>query len=254
MLLLLLLFAAFINLAASAVSCGGHSATSCAECPQGQGAGWCNGNCTWLDDICIGPLSNLVSCGGHYATSCASCPQGQGETWCNGDCTWLEDSCIDPLAPTAAPTETSAPTSTGMCESNSATCGDYSIARVIENGNAALGDYCTGTSSHHAIYTYISFVLFSLSAVHLQFFSPFPSPSFYFVFNNFGVVGGGNSNRISDDKNHAVIGGTCLCLCSCSCLCSCCVDDIDIDIDTFFYLLLSAYAHPHVILSPSFLY
>ena len=162
MLLLLLLFAAFINLAASAVSCGGHSATSCAECPQGQGAGWCNGNCTWLDDICIGPLSNLVSCGGHYATSCASCPQGQGETWCNGDCTWLEDSCIDPLAPTAAPTETSATTSTGMC------------------GNAALGDYCTGTSSRHAIYTYISFLLFLSFRRSPSIFFPLSLPLFLF--------------------------------------------------------------------------
>ena len=92
------------------------------------------------------------------------------------------------------------------------------------------------------IHTYLLFY-FSLSAVHLQFFSPFPFPSFYFVSNNFDVVGGGEGNRISD-KDHAIIGGTC----SCSCLC--CVDDIDI----FFCLLLSAYAHPHVILSPSFLY
>jgi len=29
------------------VSCGGHFANSCAECPQGNGAAWCNGDCKW---------------------------------------------------------------------------------------------------------------------------------------------------------------------------------------------------------------
>merc|ERR1712166_103882 len=31
----------------SSVSCGGHTAPSCADCPQGNGADWCNGACTW---------------------------------------------------------------------------------------------------------------------------------------------------------------------------------------------------------------
>ena len=30
-----------------AVSCGGHTASRCAECPMGHGALWCNGECTW---------------------------------------------------------------------------------------------------------------------------------------------------------------------------------------------------------------
>ena len=29
------------------VSCGNHRASSCAECPQGKGSGWCNGDCDW---------------------------------------------------------------------------------------------------------------------------------------------------------------------------------------------------------------
>ena len=29
------------------VSCGGHFAPTCADCPQGNGAGWCNGDCIW---------------------------------------------------------------------------------------------------------------------------------------------------------------------------------------------------------------
>lgn len=32
------------------VSCGNHGASSCAECPQGNGASWCNGECEWLDE------------------------------------------------------------------------------------------------------------------------------------------------------------------------------------------------------------
>jgi hypothetical protein len=34
------------------VSCGGHYASSCAECPQGNGAAWCNGECIWINDQC----------------------------------------------------------------------------------------------------------------------------------------------------------------------------------------------------------
>mmetsp|Transcript_105484 Transcript_105484/g.264146 ORF Transcript_105484/g.264146 Transcript_105484/m.264146 type:complete len:432 (-) Transcript_105484:34-1329(-) len=29
------------------VSCGGHRARSCEECPQGNGPDWCNGDCSW---------------------------------------------------------------------------------------------------------------------------------------------------------------------------------------------------------------
>ena len=32
------------------VSCGNHRASSCAECPQGNGAVWCNGECEWSDE------------------------------------------------------------------------------------------------------------------------------------------------------------------------------------------------------------
>jgi len=34
------------------VSCGGHDASSCAECPQGNGAAWCNGDCIWVNNQC----------------------------------------------------------------------------------------------------------------------------------------------------------------------------------------------------------
>jgi len=34
------------------VVCGGHSADSCANCPQGHGAAWCNGDCSWQNNQC----------------------------------------------------------------------------------------------------------------------------------------------------------------------------------------------------------
>jgi len=37
---------------ATMISCGKHSARNCAECPQGHGASWCNGDCFWENDTC----------------------------------------------------------------------------------------------------------------------------------------------------------------------------------------------------------
>ena len=37
----------------NSVSCGGHQANTCAECPQGNGAGWCNGDCVWESGSCV---------------------------------------------------------------------------------------------------------------------------------------------------------------------------------------------------------
>jgi len=34
------------------VSCGGHKAKTCADCPQGNGASWCNGDCSWSQNKC----------------------------------------------------------------------------------------------------------------------------------------------------------------------------------------------------------
>jgi len=38
---------------ASQVSCGAHHANNCAECPQGKGAAWCNGDCKWNSGSCV---------------------------------------------------------------------------------------------------------------------------------------------------------------------------------------------------------
>jgi len=38
----------------SQVDCGGHHAPTCADCPQGHGEGWCNGECRWRRGRCVG--------------------------------------------------------------------------------------------------------------------------------------------------------------------------------------------------------
>ena len=30
------------------VNCGGHTANTCADCPEGNGEVWCNGECQWV--------------------------------------------------------------------------------------------------------------------------------------------------------------------------------------------------------------
>ena len=48
----------------SDVNCGGHSAASCEDCPQGHGAMWCNGDCSWSDEgggVCQSKSSHRVS-------------------------------------------------------------------------------------------------------------------------------------------------------------------------------------------------
>ncbi len=46
----------------SQVSCGGHSATTCAQCPQGNGSAWCNGDCMWVDGACVNgtPVTKVI--------------------------------------------------------------------------------------------------------------------------------------------------------------------------------------------------
>ena len=35
------------------MSCGNHGALTCQECPQGNGAIWCNGDCIWNNNQCV---------------------------------------------------------------------------------------------------------------------------------------------------------------------------------------------------------
>jgi len=43
-------------------NCGGHMAVSCKECPEGNGAAWCNGDCAWSDGQCVDKGSTGSSC------------------------------------------------------------------------------------------------------------------------------------------------------------------------------------------------
>eukprot|EP00418_Pyrodinium_bahamense_P023430 CAMPEP_0179148548 /NCGR_PEP_ID=MMETSP0796-20121207/71896_1 /TAXON_ID=73915 /ORGANISM="Pyrodinium bahamense, Strain pbaha01" /LENGTH=181 /DNA_ID=CAMNT_0020849281 /DNA_START=64 /DNA_END=606 /DNA_ORIENTATION=+ len=93
--------------ASAKVSCGSHRAASCADCPQGHGATWCNGDCVFSANQCtpkdesrgasLPTKEKAVSCGGHEASSCNACPRGYGASWCNGDCMWLRGECIPKL-------------------------------------------------------------------------------------------------------------------------------------------------------------
>ena len=51
----------FVNEPVDDVRCGNHRAATCADCPQGNGAAWCNGECEWVDDACVpGPTSGVL--------------------------------------------------------------------------------------------------------------------------------------------------------------------------------------------------
>eukprot|EP00929_Paragymnodinium_shiwhaense_P099265 TRINITY_DN60861_c0_g1_i1.p1 TRINITY_DN60861_c0_g1~~TRINITY_DN60861_c0_g1_i1.p1 ORF type:complete len:719 (-),score=118.62 TRINITY_DN60861_c0_g1_i1:821-2908(-) len=46
---------------ANFVTCGNHRAATCAGCPQGQGASWCNVDCAWVAEDCVpAPAANLA--------------------------------------------------------------------------------------------------------------------------------------------------------------------------------------------------
>uniref|UniRef100_A0A7S1FM33 DUF3472 domain-containing protein n=1 Tax=Corethron hystrix TaxID=216773 RepID=A0A7S1FM33_9STRA len=75
------------------VSCGGHRAPSCEECPYDssgtyKGSAWCNGQCEWnsSSNKCVAKPGK--KCGGvSTAKICADCPSGAagcGDT----DCSW----------------------------------------------------------------------------------------------------------------------------------------------------------------------
>ena len=77
----------------STVWCGGHSAPNCAECPQGNGRSWCNGECVWKSDQCVHPSCDVphqhwigdgyCDKGGNYNT--AAC-QFDGGDCCSSTC------------------------------------------------------------------------------------------------------------------------------------------------------------------------
>lgn len=72
------------NVQQSSVICGGHSAPTCQECPQGHGAGWCHGDCVWCNEKeeCMAKEDFCPSCGTN-AKSESACNKLQPEcNWC----------------------------------------------------------------------------------------------------------------------------------------------------------------------------
>merc|ERR1719431_2312362 len=52
------------------VSCGEHEASNCGGCPQGNGAAWCNGDCSWEDGQCV---AKSDTAGQQEGEACGSC-------------------------------------------------------------------------------------------------------------------------------------------------------------------------------------
>jgi len=70
------------------VTCGGHKANSCAECPQGKGSSWCHMDCTWHFGTCVshGMKAKLVK-----TSDTPRC--------CSGLREWNAMECLDRLDP-----------------------------------------------------------------------------------------------------------------------------------------------------------
>jgi len=81
------------------VSCGGHSASSCSECPQGNGELWCNGECAWCSakEDCMSKKTLCDDCGDTVATDETACSSLQLESciWCpkSSLCTHIDKYC-----------------------------------------------------------------------------------------------------------------------------------------------------------------
>lgn len=71
----------------SGVTCGNHRASSCGDCPQGNGAPWCNVDCVWLLEQCV-DKAQAASIQSNVDTSSkvpqpAKLPQGRVATFDN---------------------------------------------------------------------------------------------------------------------------------------------------------------------------
>ena len=51
--MLFFLQASLIKKYIEGVVCGGHTAARCSDCPMGNGASWCNGDCVWKNKKCV---------------------------------------------------------------------------------------------------------------------------------------------------------------------------------------------------------
>ena len=60
------------------VNCGGHTAKTCQECPQGLGRLWCNGDCQWLDNQC---QAQVITTTTPWMKQCGHCGNNDDQCW-----------------------------------------------------------------------------------------------------------------------------------------------------------------------------
>jgi hypothetical protein len=128
----------------AAVLCGNHYAPSCYDCPQGNGAGWCNGVCSWDYSLneCTAPTATTAT----PTTEPTLSPTNAGElpicSFNAGFCDWTQDADDNfdwTLANEGTPTSNTGP-STGSGHSGGAFI-------HIEANDQTEGAYAAITSS-----------------------------------------------------------------------------------------------------------
>jgi hypothetical protein len=126
------------------VNCGGNFANSCEECPQGHGAAWCNGQCTWdYSSNTCGP----VACCKAYTADCLACSTGvTTEVYCNAN----QGKNI-PGCPSPTPSPTPAPSPQSICALCESCGGNYPLSggrvtyfRDQQTEFSSYGEECSG--------------------------------------------------------------------------------------------------------------
>jgi len=79
--------------------CGGHAAATCADCPQGHGAAWCNGECKWESNSCVTIKEKSPPPPPQSFSSCHDIPTQEGCT--GGMCFWADGGCRSDIPPGA---------------------------------------------------------------------------------------------------------------------------------------------------------
>merc|ERR1719295_2050349 len=84
LLTIFLFFVYSADIVSGFVKCGNHNANSCSECPNGNGADWCNGHCKWENGACV--LGIRCRGGDSCCTEYNQCGDGEGDCDSDDDC------------------------------------------------------------------------------------------------------------------------------------------------------------------------
>jgi len=132
------------------VNCGGSKAESCAQCPEGHGAVWCNGECEWVENTCqpkvlppscVAPdLSCVAPCPGCPELQCCpggSCRMGVCTTSCQNE---PSGSCV--YAPCCPGMRCSTNNNSNYCE----------VCQNTPGGSCAMAPCCAGSTCSSSNY------------------------------------------------------------------------------------------------------